>query len=95
MLHIVDSSKQVVASYSYDPYGKPTITSDTSDISLGTVNPLCYRGYVYDAETGFYYLQSRYYDSIICRFINSDAQFDNAAFAGYNLFFIVQILLFR
>jgi RHS repeat-associated protein len=35
-------------------------------------NPLRYRGYYYDQETGYYYLQSRYYDPSICRFINSD-----------------------
>ena len=40
--------------------------------TLGTLNPLRYRGYVYDTETGFYYLQSRYYDPEIGRFINAD-----------------------
>ena len=40
---------------------------------LGTLNPLRYRGYVYDIETGYYYLQSRYYDPEIGRFINADA----------------------
>ena len=37
------------------------------------MNPLRYRGYVYDTETGFYYLQSRYYDPEIGRFLNADA----------------------
>jgi RHS repeat-associated protein len=41
--------------------------------TLGTLNPLRYRGYVYDTETGFYYLQSRYYDPQIGRFLNADA----------------------
>ena len=41
--------------------------------TLGAANPLRYRGYVYDSETGLYYLQSRYYDPEICRFINADA----------------------
>lgn len=41
--------------------------------TLGAHNPLRYRGYVYDEETGFYYLQSRYYDPSIGRFINVDA----------------------
>ena len=36
------------------------------------MNPIRYRGYYYDTETGFYYLQSRYYDPTTCRFINSD-----------------------
>ena len=64
---------QVAASYSYDPYGKPTIVSDTSTDSIGAINPLRYRGYVYDTETGLYYLQSRYYDPTTCRFINADS----------------------
>ena len=41
--------------------------------TLGEVNPLTYRGYVYDHETGLYYLQSRYYDPEIGRFFNADA----------------------
>jgi RHS repeat-associated protein len=41
--------------------------------SLGLHNPLRYRGYVYDNETGLYYLQSRYYNPTIGRFINVDA----------------------
>ena len=40
--------------------------------TLGTLNPLTYRGYVYDHETGLYYLQSRYYNPEWGRFINSD-----------------------
>ncbi len=48
----------VFATYEYDPYGKVISATGT----LANVNPLRYRGYVYDQETGFYYLQSRYYD---------------------------------
>ena len=39
---------------------------------IGSMNPFRYRGYYYDTETGFYYLNSRYYDPEICRFINAD-----------------------
>ena len=39
---------------------------------LGKLNPFRYRSYYYDNETGFYYLQSRYYDPTICRFVNAD-----------------------
>lgn len=39
---------------------------------MASVNPFRYRGYYYDTETGFYYLQTRYYDPTICRFINAD-----------------------
>ena len=35
-------------------------------------NPFMYRGYYYDSDLGMYYLQSRYYDPIVCRFINAD-----------------------
>ena len=50
-----------VATYEYDPFGK--VISATGD--LAAINPLRYRGYYYDTETGFYYLQSRYYDPTI------------------------------
>ena len=56
----------------YDPWGKCTIVSDTSENNLGKLNPFRYRGYYYDEETGLYYLQSRYYDCNTCKFINAD-----------------------
>lgn len=40
--------------------------------AVGRINPIRYRGYYYDGETGYYYLQSRYYNPDICRFINAD-----------------------
>ena len=51
----------------------PTITQDTSDCQIATINPFRYRGYYYDEEIGLYYISSRYYDPEICRFLNSDA----------------------
>ena len=48
------------------------VNSNTSSSFIGNINPFRYRGYYYDAETGFYYLQTRYYDPTICRFINAD-----------------------
>lgn len=41
--------------------------------TMANINPLRYRGYFYDTETGFYYLQSRYYDPVNHRFINADS----------------------
>ena len=55
--------------YSNDPWGVPTIEGDKD---LAAINPCSYRGYYYDEETGYYYLQSRYYDPAIGRFINAD-----------------------
>ena len=40
--------------------------------TLGLDQPFRYRGYVYDTETGWYYLQSRYYSPETCRFISAD-----------------------
>lgn len=48
------------------------VCENTSSSFIGNVDPFRYRGYYYDNETGFYYLQTRYYDPSICRFINAD-----------------------
>ena len=84
VVRIVDGSRNVVASYSYDPWGKLLSSSGT----LANVNPLRYRGYYYDRETGFYYLQSRYYDPAIGRFINADsyASTDMVGLLSTNMF---------
>ena len=84
VVRIVDGSRNVVASYSYDPWGKLLSSSGT----LANVNPLRYRGYYYDSETGFYYLQSRYYDPAIGRFINADsyASTDMVGLLSTNMF---------
>ena len=57
-----------VATYEYDAWGNIVSSSGR----LAEINPLRYRGYYYDSETGFYYLQSRYYDPANRRFINAD-----------------------
>ena len=69
---ILSSSGTAVVQYTYDAWGNPLAVTGTHATTLGTLNPLRYRGYVYDTETGFYYLQSRYYDPQIGRFINAD-----------------------
>ena len=70
---ILDSNKNVVVNYVYDAWGRPIKKEGSLVATLGTVQPFRYRGYVYDEETGLYYLRSRYYDSGVCRFINSDS----------------------
>ena len=72
IIAITNSAGTVVARYTYDAWGKCTITSDTSGVSIATINPFRYRGYYYDTESGMYYLQSRYYDPAVGRFINAD-----------------------
>ena len=56
----------------YGPWGEACGMSGTLASTLGAINPLRYRGYVYDTETGLYYLNSRYYNPVWGRFINAD-----------------------
>ena len=58
--------------YAYDAWGNVLDISGTYASTLGQNNPIRYRGYYYDSETGFYYVSSRYYDPEIGRFINAD-----------------------
>ena len=54
---------------------------------MAEINPIRYRGYYYDNETGLYYLQSRYYDPVIGRFLNADDYASTGKdFIGYNMF---------
>lgn len=68
VVQIIDEGGVLQAEYVYSPWGE--IISAEGD--LAEINPLRYRGYYYDSETGFYYLQSRYYDPENHRFINAD-----------------------
>ena len=57
------------------------------NLSVAELNPLRYRGYYCDSETGFYYLQSRYYDPIVRRFLNADSYGSTGqGILGYNMF---------
>ncbi len=69
---ILDLNGDLVVQYTYDAWGKLlSVTGSLAD-TIGEINPMRYRGYYYDNETGYYYLQSRYYNPDICRFINAD-----------------------
>ena len=88
VMSIVDGQGAVVASYNYDPYGN-LISDEPAENTVGHLNPLRYRAYYYDSETGLYYVSSRYYDPEIGRWINAD----DTAYLGadgtllsYNLF---------
>lgn len=58
--------------YTYDIWGKSVSITGTLADTVGAINPLRYRGYYYDTETGLYYLQSRYYSPDLMRFISQD-----------------------
>ena len=80
---LIDSTGKEAASYSYDPYGKVMSARG----AMAETNPLRYRGYYYDADTELYYLQSRYYDANVCRFINADSYSSTGTgLIGYNMF---------
>ena len=79
--------------YTYDPWGKVLSvangsgTAITDPYQVGALNPLRYRGYYYDTDTQLYYLQSRYYDPEVSRFIKADAYASTGqGIVGYNMF---------
>ena len=72
-------SPTLIATYTYDPWGAPTGIYDANGSTISQTayhvaayNPFWYRCYRYDGDTRLYYLQSRYYDPAIGRFINAD-----------------------
>jgi RHS repeat-associated protein len=69
---IVDKDGNIVVEYYYDIWGNITKATDITGIDLANKNPYRYRGYRYDNDIDMYYLNSRYYDSNIGRFINAD-----------------------
>ena len=93
VIALLNANGKLAASYDYDAWGNCTVYDSSAKVltdptSIANLNPLRYRGYYYDAETGFYYLQSRYYDPAICRFINADtfATTDANGFLSANMF---------
>ena len=81
VIGIYDFSGRLMATYDYDEWGNCTVNVLAADNNghaidsldhIAHVNPFRYRGYFYDAETGFYYLNSRYYDPGTGRFVNAD-----------------------
>ena len=74
VIAILDAAGNVVVSYVYDAWGAPIGKSGSMAETLGIVQPFRYRGYVFDEETGLYYLRSRYYNPGWGRFVNADAE---------------------
>ena len=69
---ILDENGNTVVSYGYDAWGAPLWCTGELAETLGKVQPFRYRGYVFDEETGLYYLRSRYYNAERSRFVNAD-----------------------
>ena len=88
VIRILNYSGNVVVEYTYDAWGKVLSVTGSQASTIGQYNPFRYRSYYYDVETGFYYLQSRYYDPTVGRFLNADHPEligTNGSAQGFNL----------
>ena len=101
VLGLYDAWGKKVAAYDYDAWGNATVYEVTQDENgnnvhtvvteetdhISYVNPIRYRGYYYDDDLKLYYLQSRYYDSTVGRFINADGYITTGqGVLSYNMF---------
>jgi len=93
IIGVYNSMGQLKGSYEYNEWGDIVSITDsagkaiTDESSIVLINPIRYRGYYYDTETGLYYLQSRYYNPEWGRFLNADAIMGaNNDLLSYNLF---------
>ena len=78
IIGIYNATGKKIGTYNYNAWGYhfPKYTDGNTTLEnriVGSYNPFRYRGYYYDKDTGLYYLQSRYYDPNLGRFINADA----------------------
>jgi len=88
IIEIVDASGNTVARYLYDAWGNNIIDPWDSGLGIADINPYRYRSYRLDSETGLYYLNSRYYDPSIGRFMSADSinYLDPSSGQGLNLY---------
>lgn len=74
VVRLVDAGGQTVASYTYTSWGEVLKVQSNSTDNIANINPIRYRGYYYDTETGWYYLQNRYYDPVCKRMLSPDTE---------------------
>ena len=87
VIGLFDNTGTRVVRYYYTPYGDLASMVDNTTTGVGSINPIRYRGYYYDTETGFYYCGSRYYDPEIGRWINADGYVSTGqGILSYNMF---------
>ena len=88
IVEIYSSAGVKLVTYKYDAWGNTTVAySNNGENTTAVKNNLTYRGYYYDSDLGLYYLQTRYYDPIVCRFINADGYVTTGqGITGYNMF---------
>ena len=89
IIAVYNTSGTKLVSYVYDAWGNVTVTNhNVSGTNTGArYNPFRYRGYYYDTETGYYYLQSRYYNPEWGRFLNADGYISTGQdILSYNMY---------
>jgi len=87
IIGLLNTSGTEVVTYKYDTWGKLLSTTGSLAATLGERNPFRYRGYYYDAETGLYYLNQRYYNPEWGRFVNADDYLgQNGQLLAHNVF---------
>ena len=92
VIQLRNAQNSLVANYSYDPWGKVLSVTDSDGMEITNtshvahMNPIRYRSYYYDVESGFYYLNSRYYDPVVARFIHADEYVSTGqGLTGFNM----------
>ena len=90
---LVNMQGDIAARYVYDAWGDIVSVTDangnaiTDQNHVANQNPIRYRGYYYDTESGLYYLNSRYYDPVTGRFVNADGYVSTGQdITGFNMF---------
>ena len=89
IIALIDNNGAVVVEYKYDAWGNHEAEVASEDyVTLANLNPFRYRGYYYDSETDLYFLQTRYYDPEVVRFISRDSieYADPETICGLNLY---------
>ena len=91
VIGIIDAQGNVLVKYFYNAWGlevEEELINRSAEHPLKQYNALKYRGYYYDADLGLYYLNNRFYDAVICRFINADDSISGISghLIGYNMF---------
>ncbi len=93
IIALIDNNGTTVVQYNYDAWGNQQVLDATGNAitdttNIGILNPFRYRSYYFDVETGLYYLQTRYYDPEVGRFLNIDSldYADPETINGLNLY---------
>ena len=87
VIAIYEEDGTKAASYAYNAYGQNHVVTSHTDAKIANLNPIRYRSYYYDSDIYLYYLQSRYYDPVTCRFVNPDAYVSTGqGLLGCNMF---------